>query len=226
MKRQIVLASQSPRRRELLKLLGLSFEVTSADVDETPRSGEEPMSLARRLARAKAGAAQAEGVKGLILAADTIVTAGSGNGVLGKPQDAAEAVRMLRDLRGRAHEVHSAITLLNTSQGRVWGDLCTSRVWMRAYSDEEIAEYVASGDPLDKAGAYAIQHTGFNPVGRLEGCFASVVGLPLCHLTRNLHAVGIRLSVSTPTVCQRHFDHRCPVYQQILHGLVYQIGQG
>ncbi len=220
-----MLASQSPRRRELLKLLNVPFTATSADVDETPYSDEAPVALVQRLAQAKARAAQAKGARGLILAADTIVTAGPGNGLLGKPQDAAEAVRMLRDLRGRAHQVHSAIALLDTSREGVWGDLCTSQVWMRPYSDEEIARYVASGDPLDKAGAYAIQHTDFSPVGRLEGCFASVVGLPLCHLTRTLHTMGVRLTVSTPAVCQRHFDHRCPVYRQILNGIVYQMEQ-
>ncbi len=152
----------------------------------------------------------------LIIAADTTV-ADEGN-ILGKPADAAEAESMLRRLRGRQHQVYTALAVLRTADGRLWHDLGVTDVPMRLYSDEEIQSYVSSGDPLDKAGAYAIQHAGFHPVASLQGCYANVMGLPLCHLTRLLRQVGIQPEQPVADACQAALAYTCGVYAQILGG--------
>jgi MAF protein len=235
----LLLASQSPRRRELLALLGLPFEVTVADVAEDPLANESPAATVVRLSQAKARAACpeqsrraraercAELVEGrsrgtavctdaLIIACDTIVALDGE--LLGKPRDAAEALSVLRRLRGRSHAVFSAVTLLEPAAGRTSSDVAETRLVMRTYSDAEMAAYVASDDPLDKAGAYAIQHPGFHPVADLQGCYANVMGLPLCHLTRGLRAWNIEPPHDVPAACQAHTGRRCPVHATILAG--------
>ena len=151
----------------------------------------------------------------IIIACDTIV-AHKGQ-VLGKPSDAEEASEMLRRLRGQPHSVYTAVTLLEKDAGRNVTDIAETQVIMRAYTNAEMAAYVASGDPMDKAGAYAIQHRGFHPVTRIQGCFANVMGLPLCHLTRRLRAWGIDPTQDVPAACQAHTDRHCVVYQDILN---------
>lgn len=213
---RFLLASGSPRRRELFALLGWPFDATSADVDELPRGDETPTQTALRLAQAKASTvASASPGEVIIVAADTIVSLDQVP--LGKPRDDTDAARMLRALRGRIHQVHTAITLVNTHTGQTLSDLATTDVPMRDYGDDEIATYIASGDPMDKAGAYAIQHVGFHPVSNLRGCFANVMGLPLCHLTRTLRAMGIEPRVDVPAVCQLHTHYVCPVFADILN---------
>jgi septum formation protein len=215
-KRRLLLASQSPRRRELLALLGLPFEIDASDVDEAPRSNEPPATLVARLSRDKARACSADHAASdaAIIACDTIV-AYKGQ-VLGKPGDAGEASQMLRRLRGCPHSVYTAITLLDKSTERSVTDVAETQVVMRAYTDAELAAYVASGDPMDKAGAYAIQHRGFHPVSEVQGCFANVMGLPLCHLARHLRRWEIEPQQDVPTACQAHIGHRCAVCQDIL----------
>ena len=208
----LLLASGSPRRRELLSLLGLPFSVVVADVDETDGDGESPPAMVQRLSRAKALAVAAGHAHALVVAADTTVALDGES--LGKPADAAEATAMLRALRGRPHQVYSGLTV---AQGdRTLTDLAESDVWMRDYDDEEIARYVASGDPLDKAGAYAVQHADFHPAGRVAGCFASVMGLPLCHLVRTLTWLGVAVPADVPTACQAHTGFACQVFEEIL----------
>ncbi len=216
--KRLLLASQSPRRRELLALLGLPFEVTVADVAEDPLADESPAAAAVRLSQAKARAASSRGMHpdALIIGCDTIVALDGA--LLGKPRDAAEALSVLRRLRGRSHTVFSAVTLLEPVAGRTSSDLAETWLAMRAYTDAEVAAYVASGDPLDKAGAYAIQHPGFHPVAELHGCYANVMGLPLCHLTRSLRAWNIEPPHDVPAACQAHTGRRCPVYATILDG--------
>lgn len=201
----ILLASASPRRRELLSLLGLPFSVVVADVDETDDDGESPQAMVQRLSRAKALAVAARHPHALVIAADTTVALDGES--LGKPADAAEATVMLRALRGRPHQVYSGLTV--TLNDRFLTDLVESIVWMRDYSDDEIARYVTNGDPLDKAGAYAVQHVGFRPAHRVEGCFANVMGLPLCHLTRTLARLGVTVPVDVPTACRVHTGFVC-----------------
>jgi septum formation protein len=237
--KRLLLASQSPRRRELLALLGLSFDATVAHVAEDPLADESPDAAAVRLSQAKARAARSRGERSrgacpeqgrgacpeqgrgtrpdaLIIACDTIVALDGE--LLGKPRDATEALSMLRRLRGRSHTVFSAITLLEPVADRTSSDVAETRLAMRTYTDAEMAAYVASGDPLDKAGAYAIQHPGFCPVAELQGCYANVMGLPLCHLTRALRAWNIEPACDVPAACQAHTGHRCRVYATILAG--------
>ena len=218
---RLVLASASPRRRELFSILEAPFTVAAADVDEEIEEGESPQEMVCRLSLVKARAVALSYPESLIVAADTIVVLDGD--VLGKPADETEAVAMLRRLRGRKHTVLSGVTVYlppprlgGARGGRAITDLAESAVWMRAYTDEEMARYAASGDPLDKAGAYAIQHQSFSPVERIGGCYASVMGLPLCHLARALVQFGMTLPVDAPQVCQGFTGHRCLVAGEIL----------
>ncbi|MBI3362805.1 MAG: septum formation protein Maf [Chloroflexi bacterium] len=216
-KRIVMLASSSPRRRELLALAGAMITLAAAPVDETQRAGETPEAYVRRLSEEKAKAAARKLRFGsLVLAADTVVV--NDGRVFGKPADAAEATRLLTALRGKSHEVLSAITVIDTASGSMTTDFARTEVPMRHYTDEELAAYVASGDPFDKAGAYAIQHAGFHPVEGLSGCYANVMGLPLCHVTRTLREMNVPLPADLPQACQQFTRYRCPVYERILEG--------
>jgi septum formation protein len=214
-KAPLILASNSPRRRQLLALTGMPFVVSVADVDETQLANEKPADYVLRLARTKAGAVQAEAEQ-VILAADTTVVDGAD--ILGKPKDEAEAVAMLVRLRGHTHQVYTGISLLRGSDGLLLTDLCVTDVPMRDYSDEEIQAYVASGDPLDKAGAYAIQHPGFHPVAHMDGCFASVMGLPVCHVILQMRKMDIQPDASFFAGCEALLEYHCPVSNAILNG--------
>jgi MAF protein len=167
-----------------------------------------------RVSQAKALAVNDVRADELIIAADTVVVLD--NEVLGKPRDADDATRMLRRLRGRPHVVYTAISLWHKPLRKMINELAGSTVWMRDYSDAEIASYVDSGDPLDKAGAYAIQHPEFDPVARVEGCWLSVVGLPLCHLRRALGRFGVTVPASVPGACQAFNQRTCTVSAEIL----------
>lgn len=210
----LILASNSPRRRFLLALTDWSFEVIPAEVDETVSPGESPQAYVSRLAVDKAQAVAAR-VKdeSLIISADTTVV--DGDEILGKPVDGAEAEHMLHQLRGRTHQVYTGLAMLH-STGKLQTELACTDVPMRAYSDEEMDAYIASGDPLDKAGAYAIQHAGFNPAQNLTGCYANVVGLPLCHLLRSLRKIGVDPEVDLPGRCQSALGYHCPIYDLVL----------
>jgi len=215
----IRLASASPRRRELIKLLGLPVETTSADIDEVPLSGEQADEMAKRLSREKALAAARSfhtphSAFRILLASDTVVSLDGEP--LGKPRDAAEARSMLQRLRGRTHQVYTAITLLDPQTDQSITELACSDVPMRAYTDDELEAYIASGDPFDKAGAYAIQHNGFSPVKNFAQCYANVMGLPLCHVVRALRQLGVEISNDVPALCQVYIRYECPVFEKIL----------
>lgn len=185
MRPTIILASASPHRRELLHALGLSYTVSPSAVDETLRLGEPPTAEVRRLATAKALAQEArEG--DVAIAADTLVVLGET--VLGKPATPEQASDMLRRLRGREHRVVTGVALIN--HGDVCSDVRVTRVVMREYSDEEIAAYVATGEPLDKAGGYAIQDPILRPAQWVDGCYCNVVGLPAGLLVSMLRSTG------------------------------------
>ncbi len=184
---KFMLASGSPRRREILYLLGLEHEVRPPDVDERLRPGEEPGVQARRLAVEKASSTAADG-DDLILAADTLVVLGEE--ILGKPVDEADAVRMLMKLQGRGHEVHTGLAL--RFGDRIESDVAVTRVWFRSLDAAECEEYVASGEPLDKAGAYGIQGLGAVLVQRIEGEYFNVMGLPVQLLLSLLARFGLR----------------------------------
>jgi septum formation protein len=186
---KIILASNSPRRRELLAQIGLSFTVAPADVDERVLPGEPPEAYADRVALDKARAAAQRAGEGIVIAADTIVVVG--DSILGKPSDAADARRMLSELSGRGHEVITSLAVMDAATGRSAVRTSATRVWFRDLSDREIAAYVATGEPLDKAGAYGIQERGALLVERIEGCYSNVVGLPLSLLGEMLRDFGV-----------------------------------
>ena len=217
---QHYLASNSPRRKELLTLINLEYNLLPAQVDETPLPDEDGINYVRRIANSKAySAANQAGGRAVIIAADTAVIdyqADEKSRILGKPKDAFDAVEMLHRLRGHTHHVLTAVSILRTDDGTLQLDLCTTDVPMRNYSEQEIEAYVATGDPLDKAGGYAIQHAGFHPVEGLTGCYANVMGLPLCHLTRSLSGLGIDPKVDVPQACQAALRYECHAYCDIL----------
>ena len=189
---RLILASSSPRRRLLLQKLGLDFAVMKPQIDESRRPGESLTTCAERLSRQKAAAVAVRlgDEAAVVIAADTMVALD--DEWLGKPRDADEARRMLKKLRGRRHQVYTAFTLHQTGQPPriITTGVCT-HVFMRGYADAEIEAYIASGDPFDKAGAYAIQNRSFRPVDRIEGSYANVVGLPLDELGTALDELGV-----------------------------------
>jgi septum formation protein len=177
----LVLASRSPRRAELLTAAGIEFTVRAADVDETPLDGEAPRDYVLRVAEEKARAVEASGDE-VVLAADTTVVLG--NEIMGKPADAADAAQMLRALAGKRHEVITAICLRRGD--RVETDIASTSVWFAPLSDAEIEAYVASGEPMDKAGAYGIQGLASKFIDRIDGPYSNVVGLPVALTYRRL----------------------------------------
>lgn len=197
-KPRIILASTSPRRRELLARLSVPFELASPDVPETPIVGESPSAMVQRLCRAKALASSYDFSGAVVIAADTVVVL-EGQ-ILVKPEDAADAVRMLVAMRNRAHQVLSGVTVVSPEAED--STIVETVVWMRDYTDEEIERYVRSGDPFDKAGAYAIQNADFHPVARLEGCPTSVMGFPLCQVDRILRWLGLIRYATPVQTCQ------------------------
>lgn len=211
---KLILASTSPRRRQLLGLAGWMFAIIPADVDETPLHGESAQDYVLRLAEAKARAVvQQAQTDDLVIAADTTVA--DGEKILGKPIDGQDAFDMLQSLRGRVHQVHTAIAVFDPKGRQLLTDLASTDVPMRDYSDAEIREYITTGDPFDKAGSYAIQHPGFKPVNHLTGCYANVVGLPLCHLERMLRQFGVAPVHKLPQACQQTLQYTCTEYMNI-----------
>jgi len=199
----LVLASASPRRRELLAQAGFTFQVRPAHIAEDPRPGEDPIAYVVRLAREKAQAVYREwtaqpGASGgaaanslAVLGADTTVTIDGE--ILAKPMDGADAARMLRLLSGRTHRVLTGVALVTAEATEVATEATAVR--FLSLTDEEIAAYIATGEPRDKAGAYAIQGRAARWIPRIEGCYFNVVGLPLALVTAMLEARGVREAV-------------------------------
>lgn len=198
----LVLASASPRRRELLARLGLPFIVVPSDADETAAAGLAPATIAENLARLKAHTVAPDYPQQAVIGSDTVVAIhDAGPTILGKPRDEAEARWMLGTLRGRWHQVSTGIAVVH--KGREWHDVVTAEVRMGDYSDAEIAAYVASGEPMDKAGAYAVQGLGGRLVAEVRGSELAVVGLPLHRLADLLRAAGVSLPVDPGTIADR-----------------------
>jgi len=218
----------------LLALGKWDFSVMAAPVNEYVRPGELPEDYVRRLAESKARVTMALIEQSIledcvIIAADTAVVDTNSRKVshgmkneptpyeiLGKPSDAIEAERILRQLRGHVHKVITGLAVLRPRDGLSMNDISITDVSMRSYSDEEISAYISSGDPLDKAGAYAIQHVGFRPVEGLRGCYANVMGLPLCHLTQMLAYFDFHPGTDITQSCQKALSIACPVLDQVL----------
>lgn len=201
----LILASASPRRRELLTQLGVAFDVRPADVNEDALPGETPLETQKRITLAKAMAINLRGsghpAGAIVIACDTTVLLDGE--MLNKPGSADEARGMLRRLRGRTHQVQSCIVVRRPERTDL--DVVVSDVAMRAYSDAEIERYIESGDPFDKAGSYAVQHSVFRPVARVCGCPLNVVGLSLCQLRVHINELP-----SCESVCAAWFGVQCP----------------
>jgi septum formation protein len=150
----------------------------------------------------------------MIVAADTTVALGGE--ILGKPSSPVEAETMLRRLRDRSHQVYTGLFALRPGDGTAVSEVVATDVTMRNFSDEEIETYVLSGDPLDKAGAYAIQHADFHPVQNLQGCYANVMGLPVCHMARMLAKLGLQSRNPIVEACQEALNRPCEMYLQVV----------
>jgi septum formation protein len=190
---KLILASASPRRAEILRNAGIRFEICSTGVDESRLDNESPGDYVRRLALAKAVSAAERnpnlGADALVVGADTVVVVDAA--ILGKPASSDDAKRMLSRISGRVHEVHTGLALLQTSgmQRRVVEEI--TRVHFAHLSEQEMEDYIATGEPFDKAGAYAIQGIGGRFVKRIEGCYFNVMGLPLARLWTLLREFGL-----------------------------------
>jgi MAF protein len=215
---RFILASQSPRRRQLLARLGYPFEVVVPDVDEDVHLEAGPTTYVLRTAQQKAEAvahklpALRTTARTIVIAADTTVALDGA--ILGKPADGDEARRMLLALRGQAHEVHTGLCLAEAG-GREVTAVHSTVVTMRDYSTPEIDAYIATGDPLDKAGAYAIQHVEFSPMAALDGCYLNVVGLSLCGLIALLRQLGVPCRASRADLLALHDGYPCPLFERI-----------
>jgi 23S rRNA (uracil1939-C5)-methyltransferase len=204
---QLVLASASPRRHEILDRLGLMFDSAPNDVEEpAARPNQDPVDVAVERALIKARASLALRESGTIVGADTVVDLDGE--VLGKPMDADDARRMLMVLRNREHRVITGVALIDAATGDERTSFRASRVLMRDYSDDEIESYIASGDPFDKAGSYAVQNEEFSPASEVRGCYLNVIGLPVCTLLKEAERFGLRLK-STPVFPWAALSH-CP----------------
>jgi septum formation protein len=203
----LILASGSPRRKELLARLGLPFTVALSGVAEDCADGLSPLEMVQALACAKAKAVAETLQEGLVIGADTI--GALDNLILGKPVDEDDARRMLRLLAGRPHQVISGIAVVDAASRRLEIGTVTTEVTMRAYTGREIDEYVASGEVMDKAAAYAIQGLGAALVERVEGCYNNVVGFPLCEVAALLSRFGVTPGAPGPA-CTQPDGRACP----------------
>jgi MAF protein len=212
----LLLASLSPRRRQLISLLGLPARFAVADVDEDSITVPDPARNVIETARLKAVTIQVrdDDPQAVIVAADTTV-AFQGE-MLNKPGNAAEARAMLQRLRGRVHQVHTGLFVWHLGANEMIEDVATIDVPMRDYTDAEIEAYIATGDPMDKAGGYNIHHPTFRPVVELNGCYAGVMGFPLCHLARALWQLGLPAAPAVADRCQTFIRYQCKVYPDIL----------
>ncbi len=188
-RQQLILASESPRRQQIMAAMGLIFRVIASKAEEPLPSSGDPVITAQQMALSKAQAVASTLSQGTVIGADTVVV--DGDAILGKPASEEEAYAWLNRLRGKEHQVATGVALVDAATGEQLTGHRVSRVRMRDYSDQEIAAYIASGGPWDKAGAYGIQDAQFHPVAQVTGCYLNVVGLPPCTLLRLMHRMGI-----------------------------------
>ena len=207
--RQIILASKSPRRRSLVKELNINVVCVDTNFEEsTQKTLEDPRNYVMRLAIDKADSISSDYPKALIIGADTTVVLS--NRVMGKPQNSKEASEMLNSLRGKTHKVLTGVTVLDVITGRYINSVVSSLVSMHTLSTELISDYVKSGSPMDKAGAYGIQDNDFDLATVLQGCYNNVVGLPLCTLSEMLRKFQITPRIDAPSMVTINC-HDCPL---------------
>lgn len=215
MQYKLILASESPRRRSLLAYLGLPFVSVVSGADETVPAETTPAEYVSLVSMRKAnavlsGLAVNESERLLLIAADTTVALGTQ--ILGKPETPEEAEAMLLALRDRTHEVHTGLTIVDVATGVMRTGVHTSEVTMRRYTRAQVSQYVATGAPMDKAGAYGIQDLVFRPVAHLDGCFLGVAGLSLCHLITVLDEMGVPPTGDIKAIGALHNGYDCPLY--------------
>lgn len=212
----IILASASPRRRQMLSWVTDNFICASADIDETPKLDEDPVQYCERLAIEKAEtlAARSGSQERLILASDTTVF--RRQQIYGKPTDAGNAKEMLSQLQGRSHLVCTAVALLKTGEMKheIISTTCLTIVAMRKLSETEIDAYIASRDPMGKAGAYAIQNRQFHPVDSIQGCYTCVMGLPLCHTELLFNQFDTQFENDFSVCCKANISYNCKLKKQ------------
>ena len=214
---KLILASQSPRRRELIKLINLPFRAISVDADEDSIQDDDLQAnvQARAILKAESLQSQLADHSELIIGADTAVSLQ--NRLLNKPNSPSHAKEMLLALRGKQHEVHSGVVMLNILQQIRVAFVNTAVVTMRHYSNAEIDAYIQTGDPLDKAGGYAIQHPVFKPVSRLDGCYLSVMGFPVCQIILELQKMNIPVQFNAEKLKHVHETYQvCPQLTKLL----------
>ncbi len=209
---RVVLASASPRRRELLAVAGLNFQVIPANVDESVIPGESAQEMVRRLSRVKAQTIADTLESGYVVGADSTVV--FENRPVGKPVDSADAARMLRMLSGTNHQVSTGVTVIDVATGQSLTDCMTGDIALRELADDEIQTSVATGSPLDKAGAYAIQDEDLKPGELVGGCFTNVVGLPVCRVRQMLAELGCPLPPDWAVPAQPRCKTDCPFREQ------------
>lgn len=215
-RRPLILASGSPRRRALLETLKLPFRIVPSGVREEVEGWMKPDEAALELARQKADRVASRVDRGLVLGADTLIDLDGR--ILGKPADARDACRMLSCLAGRRHYVVSALVLIQMPEEILRTGLVRTLVQMQSYGLEVIEEYVASGEPLDKAGSYAIQEGGGRLVERMEGCYTNVVGLPLCELVSLLDSFEVQVGKEDAIPCRLADGTPCPRWHRLEGG--------
>ena len=204
----LVLASASPRRAELMAGMGLDFRVSPAGINEDPLPGEPAEELVQRLAWAKAWSVAIGLSQGLVVGADSLVVLGGE--VFGKPDGPAQAWEMLRRLRGVRHRVVTGVAVIDAAGGRALAECMSSSITLRDLSDAEIARSIDSGVPFDKAGAYAVQDQELRPAESWEGCYSNIVGLPLCRLSEMLENLGFRLPTRDAMRAPQGCTGQCP----------------
>ncbi len=201
----------------MLSWLGWSFQSAPANIDESALGGENPLEHVKRLALGKCQVKIDTAQPGeIVIAADTIVVLE--NAILGKPVDEKDAFVMLKSLGDRTHQVITALAVRQVGLPDVQQETCISNVRMRNYSDAEIEAYIRSGDPMDKAGGYAIQNAQFHPAVNFAGCFASVMGMPLCHLERTLRRLADYQPADLAVICQKKLNYACPITRRVMIG--------
>ena len=195
MERQLILASASPRRSQLLTDLGLCFNVVVSGVDEQRISADDPQQLVEKLAVSKASTAALQCPEALVIGADTVVVLDGK--VYGKPEDELDAMHKLSVLNGKVHTVYTGVCVAHYASNRIETAVAATLVSMKPLTAQQISSYVSTGEPLDKAGAYAIQGLGATLIDRIEGCYFNVVGLPLSVLSTLLASFGVDLLAHT-----------------------------
>ena len=220
----LVLASASPRRKELLALLGLEFQVKPADIDEDSLSHELPIDLVRRLSLAKAAAVAAQLDHGWVVGADSLVVLDGE--VFGKPSGPDQARRMLEKLRGTQHQVITGVTVLQAPAGTRLTSSMASSITLRDITGAEIETSIESGVPFDKAGAYAVQDQDLRPAKSWDGCYTNIVGLPLCRLVEMLNSLGFQFPSNQPLSLPAGCTGDCPFKREMMPPVTPEGGPG